>query len=326
MPQTPRVRFNFKNLNVQSSVPLLGVINVVARTTKGPFEDPKDLIATPSQFTRIFGLEIVPDGSVSNIMKALEMGAKVRVSRVAGVGATYGWAKPMSVTPASSQAVPSVSVPDGSSVISITISDPSGAENSLSMHMAIRTREAGSPVLDDTGVNLNRPFYLKLNVSTEPTLRASIIQYGGRDDITNIPTYDSMLNEMLFFSAVSANTSEGVTNPSINVNTLQNFLDNAPNITFEAIQGKAGDGQGTMANLATGIQTMEDIISILRQFSNWNSMITVGKITEGTVDVEEISDTNVYMQCTEGNAGLLLRQTNGSRHIRQARPTTRHIR
>lgn len=45
MPQTPRVRFNFKNLNVQSSVPLLGVINVVARTTKGPFEDPKDLIA-----------------------------------------------------------------------------------------------------------------------------------------------------------------------------------------------------------------------------------------------------------------------------------------
>ena len=303
MPQTPRVRFNFKNLNVQSSVPLLGVINVVARTTKGPFEDPKDLIATPSQFTRIFGSEIVPDGSVSNIMKALEMGAKVRVSRVAGAGATYGWAKPMSVTLASSQAVPSVSVPDGSSVISIIISDPNGAENSLSMHMAIRTREAGSPVLDDTGVNLNRPFYLKLNVSTEPTLRASIIQYGGRDDITNIPTYDSMLNEMLFFSAVSANTSEGVTNPSINVNTLQNFLDNAPNITFEAIPGKAGDGQGTMANLATGIQTMEDIISILRQFSNWNSIITVGKISEGTVQSDEISESNVYMECTEGNAG-----------------------
>ena len=106
MPQTPRVRFNFKNLNVQSSVPLLGVINVVARTTKGPFEDPKDLIATPSQFTRIFGSEIVPDGSVSNIMKALEMGAKVRVSRVAGAGATYGWAKPMSVTPASSRQFP----------------------------------------------------------------------------------------------------------------------------------------------------------------------------------------------------------------------------
>lgn len=302
MPQTPRVRFNFKNLNVQSSVTLLGVINMVARTTKGPLEDPSDLISSPSQFTRIFGSEIVPDGSVSNIMKALEMGAKVRVSRVAGSGATYGWAKPMSVTPAELSA-PSVSVLDGSAIISIVISDPSGAENSLTMNMAIRTREAGSPVLDNTGVNLNRPFYLKLNVSKEPSLRASIIQYGARDEETQIPTYDSILNETLFFSAVSANTTDGVTTPSINVDTLQNFLDNAPNITFEAIQGKNADGQGTMKNLATGIQTMEDIVSILRQFSNWNSMIMVGKITSGTVSTDEVSDTNVYMECSEGSAG-----------------------
>lgn len=302
MPQTPRVRFNFKNLNVQSSIPLLGVINMVARTTKGPFEDPSDLISSPSQFTRIFGSEIVPDGSVSNIMKALEMGAKVRVSRVAGSGATYGWAKPMSVTPAT-LSVPSVSVQDGSAIISIVISDPSGAENSLTMNMAIRTREAGSPVLDNTGVNLNRTFYLKLNVSKEPSLRASIIQYGARDEETQIPTYDSILNETPFFSAVSANTTDGVTTPSINVDTLQNFLDNAPNITFEAIQGKDADGQGTMKNLATGIQTMEDIVSILRQFSNWNSTIMVGNITSGTVSTDEVSDTNVYMECSEGSAG-----------------------
>ena len=304
MPQTPRVRFNFKNLNVQSSVPLLGVVNMVAMTTKGPFEDPSDLISSPYQFTRIFGSEIVPDGSVSNIMKALEMGAKVRVSRVAGKGASYGWAKPMTVTPAAAAlSVPSTEVIDGSAIISIVISDPSGAENSLTMNMAIRTREAGSPVLDNTGVNLNRPFYLKLNVSTEPTHRASIIQYGARDEKTSIPTYDSILNETLFFSAVSANTTDGVTTPSINVNTLQNFLDNAPNITFEAIQGKEGDGQGTMKTLATGIQTMEDIVSILRQFSNWNSTIMIGRIASGTVDTNEVSDTNVYMECSEGTVG-----------------------
>ena len=304
MPQTPRVRFNFKNLNVQSSVPLLGVVNMVAMTTKGPFEDPSDLISSPYQFTRIFGSEIVPDGSVSNIMKALEMGAKVRVSRVAGKGASYGWAKPMTVTPAAAAlSVPSTEVIDDSAIISIVISDPSGAENSLTMNMAIRTREAGSPVLDNTWVNLNRPFYLKLNVSTEPTLRASIIQYGARDEKTSIPTYDSILNETLFFSAVSANTTDGVTTPSINVNTLQNFLDNAPNITFEAIQGKEGDGQGTMKTLATGIQTMEDIVSILRQFSNWNSTIMIGKIASGTVDTNQVSDTNVYMECSEGTVG-----------------------
>lgn len=300
MPQTPRVRFNFKNLNVQSSVPQLGIVNVVARTTKGPFEDPSDIISSPSQFSRVFGSEIVPDGSVSNISKALELGAKLRISRVAGTGASYGWAKPMAVSPAvlSERAAPSLTVPEGSAIITILLSDPSGAENSLAMHLAIRTREAGSPVIDNTGNNLNRPFYLKLNYATEPKLKASIIQYSKKDSETSIPTYDSILDESIFFSATT-----GVANPSINVDTFQNFLDNAPNITFEAIAGKEGDGQGTMTDLATGIQSIEDVVSMLRQFSNWNSTITIGKITSGEVDTDTPSTENVYMECTEGSAG-----------------------
>ena len=40
MPNTPRVEFNFQNNNVQQSVPLLGVSHVMARTTKGPFNQP----------------------------------------------------------------------------------------------------------------------------------------------------------------------------------------------------------------------------------------------------------------------------------------------
>lgn len=310
MPQTPKATFNFKNLNVQPSVPLLGVVNMVARTTKGPFEDPSELIASPSQFTRMFGSEIVPDGSVSNIMKALEMGAKVRVTRVAGNGATYGWAMPITLPEDGTdepgvvaRAVPSVAVPNGASVLAIVISDPSGAENSLTMRMAIRTREAGSPVLDDTGINLDRPFYLKLNVSTEPTLRASIAQYGARDEATGLPTYDSLLAETLLFSAVSATASGNATTPSINVDTFQNFIENAPNITLEAIPGKSGDGTGTMSELPTGIQTMEDILSILRQFSNWNSSIMIGKTEGGNTEEDEVTDKNIYMECHEGTSG-----------------------
>jgi hypothetical protein len=300
MPQTPKVSFKFDNKNVQSSVPQLGIVNVVARTTKGPFEDPSDIISNPSQFARIFGSEIVPDGSVSNISKALELGAKLRISRVAGTGASYGWAKPLEVSPAdlSERAAPSLTVPDNSAIITILLSDPSGAENSLAMHLAIRTREAGSPVIDNTGNNLNRPFYLKLNYVTEPKLKASIIQYSKKDSETNIPTYDSILDESIFFSATT-----GVANPSINVDTFQNFLDNAPNITFEAIAGKEGDGEGTMADLATGIQSIEDVVSMLRQFSNWNSIITIGKITSGEVDTDTPGTENIYMECTEGSAG-----------------------
>lgn len=300
MPQTPKVTFKFENLNVQSSTPQLGVINVVARTTKGPFEDPHDLISNPSQFARKFGSEIVPDGSVSNISKALEMGAKVRISRVAGEGASYGWAKPLTVSPGvlSAKAVPSLTAPNGSSVIAIVLTDPSNEENSLSMNLTVRSREAGSPVLDNTGNNLNRPFYLKLVYSKEPTLRVSIAQYANKDSKNSLPLTDSLLAENLLFSA-----NNGGNNPSINVDTFQNFVNNAPNITLEVIRGKDSDGTGTMTTIAAGIQTIEDVISTLRQYSNWKSDITIGSISSDEVSTEEPDEENIYMECHEGSAG-----------------------
>ena len=90
MPNTPRVQFNFENNNVQNSTPLLGVSHVVARTTKGPFNSPDKVFNTYSAFQEVYGEEIVPDGTVSNIQKAFELGSKLRISRVAGVGATLG--------------------------------------------------------------------------------------------------------------------------------------------------------------------------------------------------------------------------------------------
>ncbi len=108
MPNTPQVNFNFYNNNVQNSTPLLGVSYVLARTTKGPFNDPSQLIRSYSQFQRIFGNEIVPDGSVSNIKKALELGSILRVSRVAGAGnTTYGEAKPGTNVEASTTSIKS---------------------------------------------------------------------------------------------------------------------------------------------------------------------------------------------------------------------------
>ena len=62
----------------------------MARTEKGPYDDPSELITSFSQFQRIFGKEIVPDGSVSNIEKALVGGSKLRIIRVLGAGAKKG--------------------------------------------------------------------------------------------------------------------------------------------------------------------------------------------------------------------------------------------
>lgn len=96
MPNTPRVDFNFQNNNVGgASVPQLGISKVLARTTKGPFNDGSNLIRSYSQFQRIYGEEVVPDGSISNIRKALEGGSQLRIFRVAGANdPKYGYAYP----------------------------------------------------------------------------------------------------------------------------------------------------------------------------------------------------------------------------------------
>lgn len=303
MPQTPKVGFNFKNLNVQSSVPLLGVTNVVARTTKGPFEDPSTLITSPAQFARIFGSEIVPDGSVSNIERALLMGSKVRVSRVAGQGATYGWAKPMTVNAEAAaevgRSVPSLTVPTNSSVIMVRLRDPADGVNGIDIPLAIRTREAGSPVIDNTGVNLDREFYLKLVYSDEPTIRVSIAQYASKNEDTGIPLSDTLITETPLFQAVAG--SSGIT-PSINVNVFQNFIENAPNITLELIPDQT-TGFGSMKEFAKGIHSNEDVISVLRQFSNWNGNIFRGVFEGDSVSHGNITDSTAYMSITEGNAG-----------------------
>lgn len=90
MPVSPYVNFKFVNNNVLQTTPQLGISLFLARTTKGPYDDPSEIIKSYSQFQRLFGSEIVPDGSVSNIQKALEEGSKLRIIRVLGKGATKG--------------------------------------------------------------------------------------------------------------------------------------------------------------------------------------------------------------------------------------------
>ena len=90
MSNSPILKFNLKNNNVESTVPLNGVSVVLARTTKGPQNDPSTLISSLSQFSKVYGKEIVPDGSISNIDKALSEGSTLRIVRVQGSDATKG--------------------------------------------------------------------------------------------------------------------------------------------------------------------------------------------------------------------------------------------
>lgn len=82
MSVSPYVKFNFENNNVVETTPLMGVSCILTRTTKGPFNDPSKVIQSYAQFQREFGEEIMEDGSVSNVQKALELGSKLRIVRI----------------------------------------------------------------------------------------------------------------------------------------------------------------------------------------------------------------------------------------------------
>ena len=90
MSNSPKVTFSIENNNVLQSTPTLGVSFVFARTTKGPKNDPSEIINSPTHFTRVFGEEIIPGQTVSQIEKALQGGSKLRICRVMGAGAAQG--------------------------------------------------------------------------------------------------------------------------------------------------------------------------------------------------------------------------------------------
>ena len=90
MSNSPFVKFNLVNKNVAVTTPTSGISAILARTTKGPQNDASILINSVTKFEEIYGKEIVPDGSVSNVEKALAGGSTLRIVRVQASDATKG--------------------------------------------------------------------------------------------------------------------------------------------------------------------------------------------------------------------------------------------
>ena len=166
MPSTPKVNFNFINNNVEESSPLNGISTILARTTKGPVLDPSTLIKSITQFKRTFGEEIVPDGSVSNIQKALDNGSILRIVRVVGKGATLG------------------TVNEGNAVITIKLGD-------VTKGLKLTTRGAGEPIgTGDTYTvkftkQQNTVYYQVIDANGSLLESGPVFTYKSKDDINN---------------------------------------------------------------------------------------------------------------------------------------------
>lgn len=107
MPNSPQIKFKIENNNLEQTTPLTGVSCILARTTKGPYNDPSVIVRTISQFRGLYGSEIVPDGSPSNIERALSGGSKLRVIRVPGNNYFKGVLKTGSEVPTKPEVAPS---------------------------------------------------------------------------------------------------------------------------------------------------------------------------------------------------------------------------
>lgn len=90
MSNSPFVKFNLVNKNVAVTTPTSGISAILARTTKGPQNDASILVNSVTKFEELYGKEIVPDGSVSNVEKALAGGSTLRIVRVQASNATKG--------------------------------------------------------------------------------------------------------------------------------------------------------------------------------------------------------------------------------------------
>lgn len=275
MPNTPRVEFNFQNNNVQQSVPLLGVSHVMARTTKGPFNQPDEVFSTYTQFQRVYGEEIVPDGSISNIMKAFEIGSKIRVSRVAGAETTVAKGQAKTYTFSSTTGEGSTG---SQTKITIKLEDPN-SDDTISMILNINTKEAGSPILDDTGYGLNRNFYGRFYAQEGPTTKIYFQQFKVYTTIDNDPegehdyqmqiAAEDIISTNQFFSGSKAGSSSIFVESQV----LQDFINNTPNIELVLASDESTASFDDEFNNKLKAQGINGVVSTLASYSNWQGSV-----------------------------------------------------
>lgn len=224
MSNAPKVDFSFENNNVQESTPTLGVSFVFARTTKGKKNDPSDIISGITQFQRLFGEEIIPGQTVSQIEKALRGGSKLRICRVLGSGAAQG------------------SVTGG---ITFTI-------GGKAVRIGFKTQGYGDPIdgKDTFKVKVltqNYATYLQVISAATGAVLENIYLYKYKEqngkplmDASGLTKYNR-LSQYLELYIVSDTTNENINTPS----KLKTWLESSTNLITVATAATAAAGGGS---------------------------------------------------------------------------------
>lgn len=269
MSKSPSVVFKFENNNVQQTTPLLGVSCFLARTEKGPYDDPSELITSFSQFQRIFGKEIVPDGSVSNIEKALVGGSKLRIIRVLGAGAKKG----------------TITKAEDSRVLE---------EDEIELASAIPGEVQASEVMKFTSGGTNVSFGLVTKGYGDPIGSGETFKVGFSKSVNTIfyNIYDANGSILESGPVITYKTKDAQNKTSVDYLALSNFASNSAYLEPKMVTttDKIKSFENLVAWLQTSIDQTENPLTIQVGGKEAPSTETMFKGTLGTAGADPTAD------------------------------------
>lgn len=227
MPNSPSIKFKIENNNLEQTTPLVGVSCVLARTKRGPFNDPSTLISTYSQFQSVFGSEIVPEGSPSNIEKALMGGSKLRIIRVPGEGYFKGILTNSSEVPEKPNSAPTP----------VKVLELSSGTNKVEIGFYIKTYDEtvdGSENFDAVFIKQGNTVFCNIYGHGKTTVMESlpVITYKNKDG-NNLTTVD-------YLALYQFLTNSAYLEPTIITSTLTNkSIAGVANWLYEEVDGSS---------------------------------------------------------------------------------------
>lgn len=272
MSKSPSVVFKFENNNVQQTTPLLGVSCFLARTEKGPYDDPSELITSFSQFQRIFGKEIVPDGSVSNIEKALVGGSKLRIIRVLGAGAKKG-------------TISTITKAEDSRVLE---------EDEIELASAIPGEVQASEVMKFTSGDTNVSFGLVTKGYGDPIGSGKTFKVGFSKSVNTIfyNIYDANGSILESGPVITYKTKDAQNKTSVDYLALSNFASNSAYLEPKMVTttDKIKSFENLVAWLQTSIDQTENPLTIQVGDKEATSTETMFNGTLGTAGADPTAD------------------------------------
>ena len=279
MPTSPKVDFTVINNNVASITPNNGIGFVLARTTKGPFFDASKIIKSPAQFAEVFGSEVVPDGSISNISRALSMGGQLRICRIGHLNS--GKVDAVKGTVLAGKVSDNAYVSDTGETLNLELAGFNS--KAITIQLKLETKEYGGDIQSTNGK------FMVVFTQVGNRVISSLYNTNAKDNLTSA----FLVNTNPVLSYKNGDSTHPI---FIDTALFKNFLTADPyfDVTIAKVLVDSGPSKD--------YSTVQDVINLLNDAQKVNNTTLDIKSTN-PVPVILSADKPLYYLGTVGNAG-----------------------